>query len=145
MECIEFDEADILRQGDVFRWTRPAPPWQSFGIVITGDCDLLTKQKPFLNYVPLLRLSEYIPLFLATKEVQKACDSWQKDLYARIETLRKRYRPDTSELSLEAVQNELIGRRNAQEILDILGVSSKDDANRFLIKAEAQIPLIPSP
>jgi hypothetical protein len=144
MECIEFNETDMLRQGDAFRWVHQIPPWQSVGILVTADCDLLSKQKPFINYVPLIGLSDYLTLFLARAEMGKQAGLWLNDLHARIETLRRKYRPDSEPFTREVVEAELIMRRSANDILTTLGVTSQDDANRFLTKAERQLPILQS-
>jgi hypothetical protein len=142
MECGTFDEADVLRQGDIFSWVQAVPPWRSVGIIVTGDCDMLTKHKPFLSYIPVVSIQEYLSLFLAHAEIIKATKVWANEIYGRIETLRQKYLPTSETFSREAVDSELIGRLSADEILQIINVTGADDANRFLAKAQQQLPLI---
>ena len=86
------DPREPIRQGDIFTWRTPEPPWKSHGVVVTADCDISKrKHAGIISYVPVLPLVEYWRLFSLPKSIKQYVENtYFPQLQKRITALQRK-------------------------------------------------------
>ena len=88
-----------MRQGHVFRWIEASDgashdPWKQVGIIVTADCDLAQgKHGAFLSYVPLLRATDYLRLFVLPQILEKSLRPKVDELHAKLAMIQQALQP----------------------------------------------------
>lgn len=135
----EFDETDMIRQGDVVGWRTRSDPWKTCGVIVTSDCDLMRKNRGFINYVPIIGIAEYVNDFIACDEATRQVDGWLRELCGKVRAL---HASDAAPLSDHAIETKVLRCSGAGEILNALGIRDADVRYRFTCEFERKIALI---
>src|SRR5271154_6582920 len=101
------DELSELAQGDLIRWESKdyAPPWRTYGIIVTADCDLeYKKHRGFLSYIPALLTIDYLWHFWRPSEFAKPARDAISTMTRRINKWREENNHTSRVLSEEAIQ-----------------------------------------
>jgi hypothetical protein len=127
-ECYPIDDHAAVAQGDILRWEQPLPPWQAFGVIVTGDCDIfLAKHAGLLSYVPILTLHEYWRHFTLPLKLDRYLSSkFLPSLISTMLDLQKRYKPGFPEPLSEPAIHELLSQNEADAVLHTLGVPTHE-------------------
>lgn len=145
LECEEYDSEDGLRQGDIFFWDDASATdmWHQQGVVLTADCDIVHNKSPkFLNYLPIISLDDYINSFWAIDELNRLARSWVPELSKSIDGLRKKFRPELGKLDQAFVEEEIIRRKPAEDILADFKVEEPHATQKFLELCSLRLDII---
>ncbi len=135
------DEKGPVSQGDVIKWCDRhfIRPWQTYGIIVTADCDLeWNKYGGRISFVPSLLTEDYILHQWRLSEFQSSCSSHVSKATTRLNTWREKQDAASLDLSVEAVANWL-SRVGCGGLLDELGIVGLNDRNTFLPVLEAAL------
>jgi hypothetical protein len=123
-EFEEIYDQDEPAQGDLIEWigTDRKSPWNTFGVIVTADCDIAWKKnRGVLSYVPALLATDFIWEHWRKDRLETQLPSLLQKAAARISRWRQKIDIESADLSMEAVQAWLT-RAGPNEILDELGV-----------------------
>jgi hypothetical protein len=125
------DELSELAQGDLIRWEggEYAPPWRTYGVIVTADCDLeYKKHRGSLSYIPALLTIDYLWHFWRPSEFAKSAREDAATMTLRLNKWREENTHPNALLSEEAIQSWL-RRADRETILNELGVTDKGQRN----------------
>jgi hypothetical protein len=123
-------DAPQLHQGDVFVWhdRHYIAPWQTFGVIITADCDLVQgKTHGRLSYVPALTMQDYIWKFWLPDSFAATFQECETKFHSRLNKGLERLRGTSSSISKEAATT-WARRVNADQLIGELGLSDPGQA-----------------
>jgi hypothetical protein len=126
-ECVPVPDGSPLRQGDIFIFRDDVDDLgglQKFGIVVTGDCDLVNdKHFGIVSYVPVLPLPDYVAGYAVPKLVEDLYQQRLKNLELQVREF-ERNRTSEPGLSRWAIQTWANRAGGDRELLDHFGVEN---------------------
>jgi hypothetical protein len=114
-----------LRQGDIFVWhdRNYRRPWQTFGILITADCDLVQdKTHGRLSYLPALTMEDYLWTFWRPEKFGPVLLERETTLESRLNKCLSRLRGSGAGISKEAAI-AWVRRAGADQLITELGLT----------------------
>ncbi len=120
--------AERVRQGDVLRFEVQSHPWESYGIVVTADCDIVqVKNAGIVSYVPVLALADYWRVVALPRDIDKyASSKFLMPARDRIRALQRANLPDFPEALSDQSIDDLIRGNSAEAIISRLRVGDAE-------------------
>ena len=118
------DDSRMIRQGDVFQWEDRSTPWRQYGVVVTGDCDIVQdKNAGIVSYVPVLPLHEYWRVITVPKKIERyARDKFLPRVRDCIRSLQRKYCADYPIALSDDAISALVSSSSGDRVMEVLSV-----------------------